>query len=156
MLNLISALPFIFPFPSPHWIALVSYASSLSLVFPLHSLSNCYSHLVILLSYSNFVLIMPVGYSLLHIVSHLTLRGVNLWWPPPFLPHHPLSLSTDDGIHTACWSPIFPCSYVSIHIPGSPPFPLPGIIHFASFPPGKIFIQFSRHLVENLASARLC
>ncbi|XP_059985536.1 serine/threonine-protein kinase Nek5 [Lagenorhynchus albirostris] len=23
----------------------------------------------------------------------------------------------DDGIHTACWSPIFPCSYVSIHTP---------------------------------------
>lgn len=35
---------------------------------------------------------MPVGYSLLHIVSHLTLRGVILWWPPPFpAPSPPLS-----------------------------------------------------------------
>lgn len=71
---------------------------------------------------------MPVGYSLLHIVSHLTLRGVILWWPPLSCPITPSLFPQTMGSTQPAGAPSSLAAMWAVTYPGLPPFPLPGII----------------------------
>ena len=92
---------------------------------------------------SNFVLIMFIGYSSWHKVTHVMLHGLIL------LDHPPLSFCTDDGSTQPVGTASSLAAMWAFTQPDSAQFPLPRIIHFASLPPGKICIQFSRLLTEN-------
>ena len=94
---------------------------------------------------SYFILIMPMRYSSLHKVTHVTLHRVIPLDHPP-LPA--LMMGSTQPVGTAS----SPAAMWAFTQPDSAQFPLPRVIHVASLPPGKICIQFSR---ESPASARL-